>query len=122
MIEFEAARRRLYSRGTMTCRIASDSMQPLLKVGTEVEIVPVREIDRFDLLVFQYQGRLTCHFVWTLNFIGDPPTITTRSLKNPLEDDLPVPLEFVLGKVISHQLDRRTRVWLMARAMLGGKT
>ncbi len=117
MIEFEAARKRLISRGKLRCRIVSDSMYPLLDVGSEIEVEPVTRPERFDLVVFWERSRLTCHYVWSLNSVDDPPTVTTRSLKNPNEDDLPVPLDKILGRVVSHALDWRTRAWLIARSI-----
>lgn len=110
---FAAYRTILAKTKTLSCRILSDSMWPLLRVGQSVTISPVPdELRPFDLIVFRYGERLYCHFVWAV--WKDPHEIQTRSLKTCLSNDLPIDPSHVLGKVV----DRKVPWWMRAAVIL----
>ena len=102
--------------GRMKCRIVSDSMEPLLRVGDVVEIEPakIEVLRRFDILVFQQYDKMLCHFLWNKNSTGKHPSITTRSLKKPRADDLPITPDLLLGRVV----DRKLSGWTIAKIIL----
>lgn len=91
-------------------------MVPLLGVGASVQVFPApnpRALKRFDLIVFlSSEGVLFCHFVW--NVSQWTPIVITKSLKNPREEDMPVPFENILGR-LDHP---KIRFWMAARVIL----
>ena len=106
---FESLKQQQWFKG----RIASDSMEPLIRVG-EVIVVLVgeKQLKRFDIVVFWYEGKLMCHYLWQLNKRVTPLLMQTKSLQG--RRDLPIPPEDYLGKVISHRL----KFWHKLKALL----
>lgn len=106
-------REKIFSQKTFRGRIVTNSMDPLLKTGDEILVeVKSKELKRFDIIVFEMEGLLTCHFVWNLNQFIEPKLIQTRSLKG--QRDFPITYESYIGKVISHRLS----FWQKMRILL----
>lgn len=84
-------------------RVISGSMEPVIKVGEEV-VVDVGNIDikRFDIVVILLNGKLVCHYLWSMNKIVKPRLLQTRNMQGQI--DFPVGEEDYLGKVVSHRL------------------
>ena len=94
---------RILSQKTFRGRIVSDSMSPFIKTGDEVLIeVKASNLSRFDIIVFEMDGKLICHYIWSLNQIITPKLIQTRALTGAR--DVPISEESYIGKVISHRL------------------
>lgn len=92
--------------------IVSDSMTPLIPVGSAITIEKVKdikELKRFDILVFKENNKLICHYLWHINKIFDQGKIVTRNLKDGALD---VPFEFAKlhGKVTNYRIKRWTKM------------
>jgi hypothetical protein len=113
----------LQRTGSLKCRISSDSMTPLLRVGAMVLVEPLgengwEELRRFDLLVFHDGKDLMCHFLWTKNRLRTPVTLSTRSLKRCLVDDPPVTTEQILGVVRGTRLSLRHKMGVLFKNLI----
>lgn len=97
-------------------KVVSDSMAPLIPMGAELllEAVKPEEIKRFDILVFQEQKSLVCHYVWHVNKIHNKGEISTRNLKNG-EMDAPFGFAKVNGRVTNFKMG----FFLKCRIFLG---
>lgn len=127
--DFVLMRNALDAGHELKCRIVSDSMSPLLEVDDEIRVEKVadlKSLSPFDLIVFQQREQLICHFVWRHNRLSKKPSLTTRSLKEPLNDDVPVTGERLLGKVTNRRIPAWTRWKILGRNFLsrafGGQT
>ena len=101
--ELTLERRILTKVGKLTCKIVSPSMDPLIRVNDTVTIEPVADVTslrRFDLLVFELQGRLTCHFLW--HRTGSQ--FLTRNLRDVYNNDLPISTRAILGRVVDRRI------------------
>jgi hypothetical protein len=119
---FTAIKRTVHAHPGFGFKVVTDSMAPVLPVGTTVKIQPVTNLlslRRFDIVIFRDHGALTCHFVWSHNRIDVEPTLTTRSLKHTGVDDLPVSADALLGKVASHRISAYWRFKIGLRHLLG---
>lgn len=113
-IDLDEIKNNLFIKG----KIVSDSMTPLLAVGTEITIeVQAKDLKRFDIIVFYNDDKLICHFLWNLNRRIKPIFLQTRNLKN-LGQDLPVSYDLYVGKVISHKLRIRDIFRIMVNDLL----
>jgi len=109
--------------GSLQCRVMTDSMAPLLAPGDRIVLEPVSSfgtLRRFDILVFRYRERLYCHFLWNRSRFGGEMTFTTRSLKEPLKDDVPVGVGEILGRVRGRAIPLLTRLRIIALNLLRG--
>lgn len=102
--QFDLLKESIQLRGTWKARIASGSMEPLIKTGEEIEVIPVENfssLQRFDILVFFSNSILTCHYLWSRNtasFDENKPLLITRGL-NVNWEDFPIREEQILGVV-----------------------
>lgn len=110
---FDALKKRIHQEEQLPLKVVSDSMTPVIPVGAKLMLTKLRpeELERYDILVFKQREQLNCHFFWAWNYDGQ---MMTRSLKNPLENDLPCSTEDVLGKVTNFELKttQKLRIWL----------
>lgn len=84
-------------------KVISDSMEPIIKIGQDVVIdVGNKDIKRFDIIVFYFEGKLICHYLWQMNKIVKPILLQTRNLSGKL--DYPVSMDDYLGKVMNFKL------------------
>ena len=100
-------------------RIASDSMTPLLKVGDEIQYEkindPYHDLKRFDVLLFSYQGKLMCHYLWKMGRLQK--NFITRSLKNFHEEDMPVRASDILGRILYVKIPWHLRLRIILRTL-----
>ena len=92
-------------------KIISDSMQPIIKIGDEIEIQPIKfnELKRFDIILFYNAHKPVCHFFWCINGINKNEFLT-RSLKQPKFNDLPTPKNSLVGKVTNFKISLYYRI------------
>lgn len=84
-------------------KIVSNSMEPVINVGDEIiVIVDDLNLKRFDIIVFYFENKLVCHFLWRLNKIIHPMVLQTRNMLGGY--DWPISLDDYFGKVVSHKL------------------
>jgi hypothetical protein len=115
---FRHHRALLAKTGSLACRVISDSMEPVLRVGEQMQIEPVGDlssIKRFDIVVVHIGDRLLCHFVWHINRVGSRTTVSTRSLKDFLHNDIPMDLDNILGKVSNRKIPMHTRAKIIVQ-------
>lgn len=108
--EFEALRFYLKEKGEIHLEVVSASMEPLIKVGEQVDVKPMLSgsgtLKKFDIIVFWNGELLICHYIRNFNLLAVPGgqgSITTRGLKTR-RYDLPCYDEMILGRVLSHRL------------------
>jgi hypothetical protein len=115
---YERLKEELAAKGRLPCTIVSGSMLPVIPIGGEVEIAPLRGTPRlFDIVVFWKTDRLICHYVCHVNRLREEdPVLVTRGLASGHED-IPIRRSAVLGRVVSHRIPAKAR-WsaLAARA------
>lgn len=84
-------------------KVVTGSMIPVINIGEDVVVeVGQENIKRFDIIVFFYNGKLICHFLWRKNKIVQPILLQTRNMQKKY--DFPVTLDHYLGKVVSHKI------------------
>lgn len=97
--EFEKLKKESFFRG----RIVSPSMSPVIKLGDQITVdVGAPNLKRFDIIVFYENGKLICHYLWSINRIIKPVLFQARNLGGG--KDFPCKEENYLGRVVSHQL------------------
>ncbi len=86
-------------------RVVSKSMEPIIKIGDELDLeeVSLLQLKKFDIIVFQEADKYTCHYIWHINQHFDPGLITTRNLDGYHFDD-PFYFEKVVGRVKNFKL------------------
>jgi hypothetical protein len=102
-IEFEKLKSLLALKGELKLRVASDSMHPVLRISQIITVRPCHSdsLKRFDIIVFWEQGKMICHFLWAKqhNKMNKESLYITKSLKSPLDHDIPIIDKMILGKV-----------------------
>jgi hypothetical protein len=111
--EIKALRQALELK-SVEIRIASGSMEPVLKVGGRynLEKVSIQDLRRFDIIVFRRGQILIAHYVWHVNRHFDKGHIITRSLI-PGGEDLPILPSDVFGRVQLIKIPSWTRLRLI---------
>lgn len=87
-------------------QVVSDSMMPLIPIGSEITIKKIQDVDRlkkFDIIVFKSGNLLMCHYYWHQNQHFDKGMITTRALKSG-GHDIPFDKNKILGIVTNFKL------------------
>ncbi len=103
--EFESLRQIIQNQGMAPIRIVSDSMEPLLGVDRNYQVASIeKEPKRFDIIVFYREKKLFAHYVWRANTLGGK-SFTTRSLKDPGHDEVPIPEKDILGILVGKRLN-----------------
>jgi hypothetical protein len=100
-------------------RVITDSMEPLIPVGSEIELRKFEDQDKielFDILVFMNNGKLICHYFWHSNEVFDRGLIVTRCLKNKNLDE-PFERKNILGIVINYKIS----FWMKLKIIIGDK-
>lgn len=122
---FDKLKDKLRHDRSLSIKIASNSMAPIMPTGTVALIEPVSydDIQPLDFIVFHSDGILICHATWDKGFFkaanGDR-TIITRGLESPFFD-LPMRESNILGRVTSHRISRRKFYWLALKSVLLGR-
>ena len=97
--------------------IRSDSMEPFLKVGDQITVdVGVKDLKRFDLIIFWRNNQMFCHCLWTMNRFMEPIFLQSRCIKYQ-DREHPIRFEDYLGKVTSHELPIRFKLKIMIKEM-----
>lgn len=97
--------------------IRSDSMEPFLKVGDQISVeVGVRELNRFDLIIFWRNNQMFCHCLWSINRFMEPVFLQSRCIKYQ-DREHPIRIDDYLGKVVSHKLPLRFKLQIMWKEM-----
>ncbi len=118
---FVKLKKRLHSFGELKFKIATDSMYPLICIGDEIEVFPVdRDFRAFDIIVYWDGEKLMAHYVWHVNNlkIKNQTSLLTRSLKNQYENDLPIPVDNILGFVHNFKLSTFKRILITFKCVL----
>ena len=94
-------------------RVVSDSMEPLIPIGSELQLekVSLLNLKRFDIVVFEDGNKYTCHYIWHINESVDLGAIITRNLKGDYDE--PFHVEKVLGKVVNFKIPFLLKVKLL---------
>ncbi len=98
-------------------KIVSDSMMPLIPIGSEIQIEKlesVKNLKKFDILLFKYQSQLFCHYYWHQNNQFDKGLITTRSLRTG-DKDHPVYESDIIGRVKNFKMTSRQKILIYIR-------
>lgn len=110
---FNSLKKAVHSTAALPLKIVSDSMLPVIPVGAKLLLKKVEphELARFDIIVFRQREQLNCHFFWSWNYDGH---LMTRSLKEPLENDLACSTDDVLGLVTNFKVSsyQKWAIWL----------
>lgn len=117
----ESVKTILNLKGTLRLRVASDSMNPVIRINDLISLESLKDIKtlkRFDLIVYEKDQRLFCHYFWSLNSLQQPTTICTRSLKEPFQNELPFTTDKVLGIVTSHRISFARQATLIFQNLL----
>ena len=121
LIETQNIKSRLQKEGRIPIRIVSGSMKPLIEVGETLEMQPhENEFHTFDLIVFQQFDRLVCHYVWR-NQVDFNNTLVTRSLQDIFTDEVPIPLNQVLGIVKAKKISLLTKLKILFQNWIKGR-
>lgn len=103
LISFYELKSLLLQKGQIKLRVASDSMVPLLNENQviSVERCVVADLKTFDVVVFWNGTKLLSHFLWTKQFNKETLKylLIAKSIKDPLNIDLPIEEDLILGKV-----------------------
>lgn len=100
--EFEKLKSALQAGAPLSFVIYSDSMEPILKAGDRVSVVPIsRPLKIFDLIVFFQENDLVCHLFIKKSLLNH--SLITTSFKYR-KFDYPVKEDHLLGVVDSHRL------------------
>lgn len=103
--------------GFQMFRVVTGSMEPVIRIGDVVAVVPVRlPPRRFDILVFRRKNKAIVHYLWHINRIpaeDGSPVFITRALTGG--EDLPVQATEVIGSVVSHRLSLSWKLRLFLR-------
>jgi signal peptidase I len=119
--EFRKIQHQLRSENSLGFKVATGSMLPVIPVGAPIVVEKITTPPKkFDILVFFDGSLLICHFLWHVNTHPDSDgnvIYVTCGLSNWPDEDLPVPSNRILGRVVSHQLGRGTKARLILKAL-----
>lgn len=119
---FENLKNEMGRARQMGFKIATGSMQPLIKAGDLIHVgtLDTSVVARFDILVFWDGTRLVCHYLWHVNQLrleNGLKVYITRSL-NPSGEDMPFSEDRILGRVTNFRIPTATRVRLVIAALV----
>ncbi|MBL7713915.1 MAG: S24/S26 family peptidase [Bdellovibrionales bacterium] len=96
--QFLELKKKLNQAGSRTIQVISPSMEPWIRVGEELLVLPLEDHPRaFDIIVFWQDHRLVAHCVW--KFRTQPQSQAETFSLNYLAFDPPVSEDRILGKV-----------------------
>ena len=104
--------------------VVSGSMEPVIMTGQQIEVAPIDSLDdlrTFDILLFWNGKLLICHYLWHINSLPGSrrlKLVITRPLASLKGEDLPVPVEHILGRIVSHKIPfwRKLKILLYKRS------
>ena len=110
--EFIELKAKLKDEGMIPLKIVSDSMEPLLMVDMNYKVANLEEQpQRFDIVVFYRDEKLVAHYIWKTNQLRGI-SYTTRSLKDPGSDEIPVAEQDILGILVGKRLNFFKKLYL----------
>lgn len=113
---FIKAKKLLKINGTISIKIISGSMEPVIRVNDQVTVKSINEpLKPFDIIVYKNDRELICHYVKHINrhiTQGDNNLVQTRGL-NAFADDVPVHFDDILGVVVSHKISAWRKLLLI---------
>lgn len=116
LLKLKTLKIKLDQEDTLSLRVASDSMEPILKTGQIIQVKKIKshELKKFDTIVFFQNEKIMCHFLWAIQIDAEGKTLLiTKSIKNPKEIDLPLKENLLLGKVdVKIPLLLKLKIWL----------
>lgn len=117
LLKFRVLRKKLEREGNIFLKVASASMEPVLKVGQIIKVkkTQVEDLAKFDILVFWENNQLMCHFLWSVQkeINKDEFTLITKSIVHPRQIDIPLKQYLLLGKVdVTIPLYLKIRMWM----------
>lgn len=101
LITFKALQNRLSREGLLELRIASNSMEPVLKKDDLITVTETKKssLKKFDIIVFWQNNQIICHFLWSIQTTRSGEELfISKSLKKPKEIDDPIKEGLLLGK------------------------
>lgn len=117
LLKFRALQSKLQREETLSLRVATGSMLPVLRIGQIITVKKVKlsELKKFDTLVFWQNEKIMCHFLWSMQkeAKSEELKLITKSIENPHEIDLPLKECLLLGRVdVTIPLYIKIKVWL----------
>ena len=103
LINLPMARELMEEKLPVLLRIGGDSMDPFLRKGDLIEVVPPDHLKIGDLIVFRHEEQFICHRLCKIREDGMVETQGDRSHRK----DIPIPMENILGKVERRRPGRR---------------
>jgi hypothetical protein len=94
-------------------------MHPVIEVGEEVTVsdfINEKQLSRFTPILYWDGSKLICHYFWNRGRIQNADgkeTIVTRSLKETKSNDIPVPIENILGVVVGKKVPFMRRLSIL---------
>lgn len=103
--DIEVLRKKLLKGDSVSLTVVSDSMEPLIKTGENIEVgqVELANLQLFDIILFFQGGRLNTHFLSKIDH--NNKQYITRPLKNPDQNDYPLSGEEILGIINNKRLN-----------------
>lgn len=119
-ITFLKYKKRLAATGKLEFPVATNSMEPLIEVGSIINVSKITDpLDSFDIVVYWTGEILMAHYIWNAYNIDN--TILTRSLLNPIENSEPISKKYILGIVTNYRISFMTRVKIYFKCFLSRK-
>jgi hypothetical protein len=107
---------KLAALGQMKHPVVTGSMEPLIAVGSWIEVKPckIKDLNQFDIIVFHQFEKLICHYVWYFSKLKQDEVIT-RSLVGG--EDMPINENHLLGRVVNFDISKFQRFKIFLKNM-----
>lgn len=103
-------------------KVVSDSMHPLIKINDELQVTSNKgDLRPFDIILFKRENRLIVHFIWR-NQIKYNQTVITRSLKAEYNDEAPVHLSEIIGRIENYKFSFFQKIKFISRNLIFRKS
>lgn len=116
LLKFRTLKSKLNREGSLSLRVASNSMVPVLKTGQIISVkrAEIANLKKFDILVFLQNEIIMCHFLWSVQTGSEGQVeLITKSIENPTEIDIPLKEGLLLGKVdATIPIHIKIKIWL----------
>ncbi len=123
--KFLEAKLKLEKEGTLKVRVATDSMEPWLKVGEFYNLKPVdvNKLEFPQIIAYWYRNSIFLHFFWQHNLMKNchgQSTFSTRSLKLPRVNEGPHSMGNLLG-VLDYKISFYKKCQFYLRYFIKGR-
>lgn len=113
---------KLEQEESVTLTVVSESMAPIIKKGEQITIekVELKELQVFDIILFEQAERLNCHFITQIHIASDKneSTFITNAYSSPKRSDYPLHHDQILGKVRGKALSFYHKLFFIMRRIL----